>query len=141
MPGSATVIDSVLLQREGWQINHKRVRRLYKQEGLMMMRPKRHWQHAAGCRRMERLQSMAPFDGWSMNFMSDELYDGWRIRLMTLVDSFARESLAIEVDVHLRGHRKTEVPARVGAESTLRKTIRVNKPRNSSARRWTGDPI
>ncbi len=77
----------VLLQREGWQINHKRVYRLYKQEGLMM-RPKRHRRHVTGCRRMERLESVAPNDGWSMDFVHDELYDGRRIRLLTLVDNF-----------------------------------------------------
>ncbi len=115
----------VLLQREGWKINHKRVYHLCKEAGLMM-RPKRHRRHVSCCRRMERLQSMAPNDGWSMDFMSDELYDGRRIRLLTLVDNFTRESLAIEVDVHLGGHRVAEVLMRLGEERTLPKTIRVD---------------
>jgi putative transposase len=37
---------------------------------------------------MERLESVAPNDGWSMDFVHDELYDGRRIRLLTLVDNF-----------------------------------------------------
>ena len=64
--------------------------------------------------------------GWSMDFMSDELYDGRRIRLLTLVDNFTRESLAIEVSDHLGGHRVAEVLMRLGEERNLPKTIRVD---------------
>ena len=115
----------ILLQREGWQVNHKRVYRLYKQEGLMM-RPKKPRRHVTACRRMERLEATVPNDGWSMDFMSDELYDGRRIRLLTLVDNFTRESLVIEVDSHLSGHRVVEVLMRLGEERSLPKTIRVD---------------
>jgi len=58
--------------------------------------------------------------------MSDELYDGRRIRLLTLVDNFTRESLAIEVSDHLGGHRVAEVLMRLGEERNLPKTIRVD---------------
>ena len=61
-----------------------------------------------------------------MDFMSDELYDGRRIRLLTLVDNFTRESLAIEVSDHLGGHRVAEVLMRLGEERNLPKTIRVD---------------
>ena len=64
--------------------------------------------------------------GWSMDFMSDELYDGRRIRLLTLVDNFTRKSLAIEVSDHLGGHRVAEVLMRLGEERNLPKTIRVD---------------
>ena len=64
--------------------------------------------------------------GWSMDFMSDELYDGRRIRLLTLVDNFTRESLAIEVSDHLGGHRVAEVLMRLGEERNLPRTIRVD---------------
>ena len=115
----------VLLQREGWKVNHKRVYRLYKQEDLMM-RPKKPRRHVTACRRMERMAATAPNEGWSMDFMSDELYDGRRIRLLTLVDNFTRESLAIEVDSHLGGHRVTEALMRLGKTRSLPKTIRVD---------------
>jgi putative transposase len=52
---------------------------------------------------MERIIATQPNECWSMDFMSDELYNGQRIRLLTLVDNFTRESLAIEVDSHLGG--------------------------------------
>lgn len=115
----------VLLQREGWQVNHKRIYRLYKQEGLIM-RPKKPRRHATACRRMERTVATVPDEGWSMDFMSDELYNGRRIRLLTLVDNFTRESLAIEVDKHLGGHRVVEVLMRLSVERSLPKTIRVD---------------
>jgi len=115
----------ILLQREGWRVNHKRVYRLYKQEGLMM-RPKKPRRHVTACRRMERLVATVPNEGWSMDFMSDELCNGQRIRLLTLVDNFTRESLAIEVDCHLGGHRVTEVLQFLGKTRDLPKTIRVD---------------
>ena len=76
----------VLLQREGWKVNHKRVYRLYKQEGLMM-RPKRPGRHVSACRRLERATANHPNESWPMDFISDELYNGWRIWLLTLVDT------------------------------------------------------
>lgn len=59
----------ILLRREGWAVNHKRVYRLYKQEGLMM-RPKKPRRHVTACRRIERMEARGPNDGWSMDFMS-----------------------------------------------------------------------
>jgi len=56
----------ILLQREGWRINHKRVYRLYRLEGLMM-RPKRRRRHVTARRRMERIEAMGPNEGWSMD--------------------------------------------------------------------------
>ena len=115
----------ILLKREGWRVNHKRVYRLYRLEGLMM-RPKKHRRHASARRRMERVEAMGPNEGWSMDFMSDELFNGERIRLLTLVDNFTRESLAIEVDRQLGGHRVVEVLQRVCQARSLPKTIRVD---------------
>jgi putative transposase len=86
----------VLLQCGGWR-NHKRVYRLYRLEGLMM-RPRKPRRYVTARRRMERMEATAPNEGWSMDLMADELFNGQRIRLLTLVDNFTRESLAIEVD-------------------------------------------
>ncbi len=65
-------------------------------------------------------------ESWSMDFMSDEICDGRRIRLLTLVDNFTRESLAIEVDSHLGGHRVVEVLQHLRDGRGLPKTIRVD---------------
>ncbi len=115
----------VLLQREGWQVNHKRVYRLYKQEGLLM-RPRRPRRHVSACRREEKATARRSNESWSMDFMSDELFDGRRIRLLTLVDNFTRESLAIEVAMSIGGHRLVEVLRRVSEERGLPRTIRVD---------------
>ena len=91
-----------------------------------MMRPKRPRRHVTAHRRMERVEAMGPNEGWSMDFMSDELCSGQRIRLLTLVDNFTRESLAIEVDTHLGGNRVIEVLQHIGLGRNLPKTIRVD---------------
>lgn len=124
----------VMLLREGWKINHKRVYRLYKEEGLLM-RSKRPKRHVTACRRVERIAATAVNESWSMDFMSDELYNGQRIRLFTLVDNYTRESLAIEVDDRLGGQRVVEVLMAVGVEKGLPKIIRVdNGPEFTSKR-------
>jgi putative transposase len=61
-----------------------------------------------------------------MDFMSDELYNGQRIRLLTLVDNFTRESLSITVDHHIRGQDVADVLTGVGLEQGLAKKIQVD---------------
>ena len=92
----------VLLKREGWQVNHKRVYRLYRQEGLSLFerRPKR---HRSAAHRPKPMPSNAMNECWSMDFVADQLFDGRRLRALTLVDIYMRECLAIEVAAGLRG--------------------------------------
>jgi len=75
---------------------------------------------------MVRATASHPNESWSMDFMSDELYNGRRIKLLTLVDNFTRESLAIEVADRLGGQRLVEVLMQVVAEKGLPKAIRVD---------------
>jgi putative transposase len=83
----------ILLRREGWAVNHKRVYRLYNEEGLSIRaklpRRKRAWRYRAG-----RPQIIAPNDVWAMDFMSDALFDARPFRLLTVVDCCSREGLA-----------------------------------------------
>ena len=115
----------VLLKREGWQVNHKRVYRLYRDEGLLM-RPKKPRRHVSYKRRVERVEAIEPNEGWSMDFMQDQLFDGRRFRLLALVDNFTRESLAIEVNQGIGGRHVVEVLQRVSEKRQLPKTIRVD---------------
>jgi len=115
----------VMLKREGYQVNHKRVYRLYRMEGLGM-RPKRRRRHVTSCRRMERVTATCANECWSMDFMSDELYNGQRIRLLTLVDNFTRESLAIEVNSHLGGQVVAERLSLVSQERGKPKKIMMD---------------
>ena len=76
------------LLREGWKINHKRVYRLYRQEGLNLRKPSN---------RKKISVSRAPEKGlaavnecWCMDFASDQLYNGKRFRALTVLDKFYR---------------------------------------------------
>ena len=116
----------VLLLREGWKVNHKRVYRLYKLEGLAMRKKKPRRRHVSGQNRSERSVATARNETWSMDFMSDELFNGNRIRLFTLVDNFTRESPAIEVARSIPARCVIEVLDRVVVNRGLPKTIRVD---------------
>ncbi len=115
----------VLLQREGWTVNHKRVHRLYRLEELALRRKKPR-RHVSAQRRESRPVPTGRDHSWSMDFMSDELYDGRRIRLLTLVDNFTRESPAIWVGRSIGGLRVAEVLEGLALEQRLPKIIRVD---------------
>jgi putative transposase len=115
----------ILLVREGWAINAKRVYRLYCEEnlGLRTRTPKRR----VSCRTLVGRPTPEQInDCWAMDFMADELFDGRRIRVLTLVDHFSRESLALEVGQRFRGQDVARVLTRIGAQRGLPKTIRVD---------------
>jgi hypothetical protein len=98
----------VLIEREGWHVNHKRVYRLYREEGLAMKRcpPRR---RKACLKREQRPLATEKNECWSMDLVSDELFDGRRIRLLTIVDNHTRESLAIHIGQRIRGCEVVEV--------------------------------
>ncbi len=96
----------VLLTREGWQVNHKRVYRIYREEGLMV-RKRTHKRVAR--ERLPATVPVGPDQRWSLDFVSDALHWGRKIRMLTVVDAFTRESLAIEVDTSLSGVRVARV--------------------------------
>ena len=92
----------VLLRREGWAVNHKRVHRIYVQAGLNL-RTKRPRRRKAAATRLDRPVLTTPDQLWSMDFVADALFNGQRFRALTIVDNFTRECLAIEVAGRLRG--------------------------------------
>ena len=91
-----------LLRREGFKDNHKRVYRLYIREGLNL-RSKRHRR----CRAEQHRENYAPVNQinqcWSMDFVSDQLYNGQRFRALTIIDNYSRRCLAIEIGQSLKG--------------------------------------
>ena len=97
----------VLLLREGWKINHKRVYRLYRQEGLNLRKPSSRKKIIVE-RAPEKGLASAVNDGWCMDFVSDQLYNGKRFRALTVLDMFSRESLAIYVDKSIKGEQVCE---------------------------------
>ncbi len=86
----------ILLRREGWSINHKRVYRLYVKLGLQVRTKKR-----AKKVSQPRVSLDVPKkvnERWSMDFMSDRLENGQRFRVLNIIDLFTRESLSILAD-------------------------------------------
>jgi len=107
--------------REGTLVNHKRVYRLYREEGLAMrIRERRRirWNGRAASPAAER-----PNQRWSIDFVSDCVSTGKVIRMLTMVDDCTRECPAIEVDTSLGGLRVRQVLDRVAEERGLPEAI------------------
>lgn len=85
----------VLLRREGWQVNIKRVRRLYAELGLQLRNktPKR---KVSAKRREDRHTATAPNEVWAMDFVHDQTFDGGKLRILTIVDTFSLYAPAID---------------------------------------------
>lgn len=115
----------VLLQREGWSLNHKCVYRLYWEEGLTM-RKKTPIRRVACAKREVLPTAERKNDRWSMDFMSDQLFDGRRFRVLTLVENCTREALATHAAPRIKGMDVVEVLERVVAEHGLPKSIQVD---------------
>jgi putative transposase len=115
----------VMLQREGWKDNHKRVYRLYREEGLSLRhkRPKRN--KSARLRQPKSIVT-AINEIWSMDFVSDALFDGRRLRALTVVDNYTRESLAIDVGQSLKGEDVVRVLDVIVAQRGAPQTIKVD---------------
>ena len=90
---------SALLRNEGWQVNHKRVERIWRQEGLKVpgKQPKRGrlWLNDGSC---VRLRAGQRDHVWSYDFVQDRTADGRPIRILTLIDEYTRECLSLLVD-------------------------------------------
>jgi putative transposase len=115
-----------LLRREGWPDNHKRVYRLYKEEGLNL-RSKRPRRNKAAAHRLERLPLSNMNQCWSMDFVADQLFDGRKFRALTVVDNFSRKCLAIQVGQSIKGMDVVEVMERIKQEiSTVPERIQVD---------------
>ena len=114
-----------LMRREGWLINHKKTHRIYCEEGLNLRR-KRPRRRVAAAHRVERPDISAPDQVWSMDFVADELFNGQRIRALTVVDNFSRQSLAIDVDFRLNGEAVVDTMMRLLSQSRRPKRIQVD---------------
>ena len=96
-----------LLVRRGWEINHKRIYRMYREERLAVRRRRR--KRVAAAQRRPRTVPDGANEQWSMDFMSDSLATGRRFRTLNVIDDFSRECLAIEVDTSIGGQRVARV--------------------------------
>ena len=97
----------VMLQREGWVVNRKRVHRIYREEGLSVRLTRRR-------KRASQLRVVPPRptqlnEQWSMDFVADTLLDGRRFRALTVVDNYSRHRQIIEPDFTLTGPRWSQL--------------------------------
>jgi len=93
----------VLLRREGLHMNHKKLRRLYREERLQVRR--RGGRKRALGTRAPMTVPQGPNQRWSLDFLSDAFSDGRRFRILAVVDDFTRECLCLVADTSLSGQR------------------------------------
>src|SRR5215470_8978571 len=116
----------VLLRREGWQVNPKRVYRLYRTMGLQLRNktPKR---RVKAKLREDRQSATRPNETWAMDFVHDQLATGRKLRVLTIIDTFSRFSPAIEPRFNFRGPDVVEILEEVGRQVGFPKAIRVDQ--------------
>jgi len=114
----------VRLRREGWPVNRKRVYRIYRQLGLAVRRRRR--KRIGIVERRPLPKPQAANQSWSMDFVSDGLADGRRLRCLTIVDDCTRECLSIEVDTSITGTRVKAVLQRLAETRGLPRSITVD---------------
>ena len=103
---------TALLRAQGWHVNHKRVARIWRREGLKVpvKQPKRGrlWLNDGSC---IRLRPQHRNHVWAYDFVQDRTHDGKRIRMLTVIDEYSRECLAIETQRGLRSQDVLDVVA------------------------------
>jgi putative transposase len=114
----------VLLRREGWKVNIKRVYRLYKLEGLGV-RTKKRKKRGSHLRVVPHAPTQ-PNERWSMDFVQDSFMNGTKFRALTVVDVHTRECLAVHADSSLSGRRVAAILDTVAAGRGYPKEITVD---------------
>ena len=103
---------TALLQHSGWNVNHKRVERIWRREGLKVpiKQPKRGrlWLNDGSC---VRLRPERPNHVWAYDFVLMRTQDGRAVRLLAVIDEYTRECLAIRADRHFRSRNVIETLA------------------------------
>ena len=113
---------TVILRREGWRVNAKRVYRLYSEDGLTVRTKTR----KKLARRARVVTPKATRPKLSMDFMSAKLLDGRWFRVLTVIDQFTRECLALVADRALNGHKVALALPQIVAERGTAESITVD---------------
>lgn len=116
----------VLLRRDGWSVNVKRVYRVYRELGLQLRNktPKR---RVKAKLREGRRDATQPNETWAMDFVHDQLAMGRKIRILTVVDTFTRFAPVIDPRFSYRAENVVEVLERVCSKAGYPSTIRVDQ--------------
>jgi putative transposase len=115
----------VLLRREGWLVNKKRVRRLYRLEGLQLRMRVRRRKHIA-LHRGPTPRPDGPTERWSMDFVHDAMADGRPFRVLTVVDQWSRQSPILEPAFSMSGRAVGEALDRAIVDSLAPRSITVD---------------
>ena len=133
---------TALLKAEGWHVNHKRVFRIWQREGLKipMKQPKRGrlWLNDGSC---IRLRPQHRNHVWAYDFVQDRTRDGRKFRMLTVIDEFTRECLAIKVERRLNSKDVLEVLAELMIRHGIPDHIRSDNGsefRAKAVREWLG---
>ena len=113
-----------MLKRAGWKVNHKKVERLYREEGLALRRRKRRKKYVGP--RVPMPVPAKPNQHLSMDFIQDRLTNGRKIRTLTIVDNFSRECPALEVDTSMGGRRVVRVLERLAERHGAPEAITID---------------
>jgi putative transposase len=113
----------VLLRRSGEQVNHKRLHRIYREAGLMIRRKKR--KHSVREGKPLQVRTSANQE-WALDFAHDAVACGRAIRVLSVVDAYTRECVALEVDTSFASRRVTRVLEAIVAERGQPQTIRCD---------------
>ena len=111
-------------------MNHKKLFRVYRAAGLSVRRKKRKRLERAG---QPLFQASEPNQQWAMDFVHDKLASGRTIRMLTVVDTFTRECLALEVDTSLPSRRVTRALDQIIFERGRPERIQMDNGLNASA--------
>ncbi len=117
---------AVVLRREGWRVNVKRVRRLYQLEGLQM-RHKPPRRRVMAKLRSDRSDATGPNQVWAMDWMHDELFDGRRLWVLTVVDTWSRLCPVMRVCRSATAMEVIDALEQAGRQHGLPRTIRVDQ--------------
>jgi len=133
---------TALLRHRGWSVNHKRVERIWRREGLKVPGKQpgraRLWLNDGSC---IRLRPERPNHVWAYDFVLVRTRDGRAVRLLTVIDEYTRECLAIRADRHIRSSDVIETLAEAMVTRGVPDHIRSdNGPefRATAIREWPG---
>jgi len=132
-----------LLREEGFRVNHKRIERLWRREGLKVPQKqpqrKRLWLNDGSCIRM---RPAYPDHVWSYDIMKDRTSDGRALRLLTIIDEYSRECLAIDVGRHMTSEQVLDRLSQLFVERGVPAYLRSDNGPEFTAkavREWLGE--
>jgi transposase InsO family protein len=134
---------TAMLQNEGWQVNHKRIERIWRSEGLKVPKrqPKRGrlWLNDGSC---VRLRAEHPNHVWSYDFVMDKTHDGRPFRTLNIIDEYTRENLAIKIKRNLKSEDVMECLTELFCTKGIPDYIRSDNGSEFSAkqvRKWLNE--